>query len=237
MKISMQQWEDSFRNRFYPLDIANPPESSRGETLPVGFLRDIVVFMSSTSSRAVLSAIEVSGDTEPLISIYITDAEGNPAGRADLPTLPEGRYPLTSDGLPAGYVDIGAEPAAVVRGWFPGRYVFATPILPHLVVIADPAWRRGFSLPDGTVLPEDTYIIGDRGIRLEIDGGDIVIHADGDAFAGRDAPRRPLQTLRGVEPSPQGDIRIVPLPSTPGEPFRVNAVPLSGGRIRLELLG
>jgi hypothetical protein len=236
MKISGQQWEDSIRRRFYPFDTANPPVSRRGIVLPEGFIEDAVVFLSSAEAGARLDSVEVT--STPDVILTFTDDAGAPAGTAVLPpTAGAGRYPLVLGGITTGYVRIGEAPTAVVRSWFPSTYVFAAPLLPHLVVVSSPDWVPGIVLPGGTTLTGDVYLVGGEGVVLVRDGDDIRVDVLGDPYAGREAPQRALRSLGGTLPLPGGDIAVVPVPGTPAAPFRVRVVPLGGGRIRVELQG
>lgn len=237
MKISGPQWEDTLRSKAYPFDTPNLPQTRRGTKLPVGFIRDLVVFMSSPNSRARLAAITVTPNTTPSVVLGFTDTAGRPVGTAEIPPGVSGRVAVMSDGINTGFVDVGEDAAKIVRGWFPGEYVFNAPILPRLVVVSDPAWRPAVVLPDGTALTGDVYIVGTGGVRfVAVDSTTVRVDAVGDPYAGRDTPRRALRTLAETTPAEGGDI-MISAQGAPGQAYRARLIPLSGGRIRVEVQG
>ena len=233
MKLYGEQWEDSLRGKHYPFDAPNPPRTG-GRDLPANFVRDATVFMESSESVAFLDTLTVFNDQT--ITLSFTDGDSVVVGTATIGPTDSGRLKILQSGVCAGFVDIDADHAAIVRGWFPQAYLFATPLLPHVVAVSNPDWRPGLVLPDGTVLTGEVYIAGVDGIQLEVVADGFKVHAYGDPYAGRTGPVRTVLSFDGVVPDDEGNIQLIARGSGTDD-FRLNFVPLGNGRIRVELQG
>lgn len=233
MNIYGQQWEDSLKGLSYPFQASEPPESE-GNRIPVDFILDAALFMRSTTSRGVLSEITVSPARG--ITVAFTDAAGDPVGTAVFPATGGGRVAVMSQGITTGFIVVDPAAAEIVRSWFPRTYVFAAPLVPHVVVVSDPAWRRGVTLPDGTTLTGDVYLVGANGIHLERTPTGFSVSGVGDPYAGRVEARRAIKTINGILPDSTGNISLIAMSPHDG-PHRISVNPLGGGRVRIELQG
>jgi hypothetical protein len=233
MNIYGQQWEDSLKGLSYPFQASEPPESE-GLRIPADFILDAALFMRSTTSRAALGEITVSPARG--ITMTFTDSAGDPVGTAVFPSTGGGRVDVRFQGVSTGFIVVDPDATEIVRSWFPRTYVFAAPLVPHVVVVSDPAWRRGVTLPDGTTLTGDVYLVGANGIRLERTPTGFSVSGVGDPYAGRVEARRALKTINGVLPDSAGNISFIAMSPHDG-PHRVNVNPLGGGRVRVELQG
>jgi hypothetical protein len=233
MNIYGQQWEDSLKGLSYPFQASEPPESE-GNRIPVDFILDAALFMRSSTSRAVLSEIVVTPARG--ITMGFSDSAGDPVGTAVFPATGGGRVNVSFQGISVGFIVVDPDTTEIVRSWFPRTYVFSAPLIPHVVVVSDPAWRRGVTLPDGTTLTGDVYLVGANGIHLERTTTGFKVSGVGDPYAGRVEARRALKTINNVLPDIAGNISFVAMSPHDG-PQRVSVSPLGSGRVRVELQG
>ena len=233
MNIYGQQWEDSLKGLSYPFQASEPPESE-GNRIPVDFILDAALFMRSTTSRGVLGEITVSSSRG--ITAVFTDAAGDHVGTAVFPVTGGGRVAVVYQGITTGFIIVDPDATEIVRSWFPRTYVFSATLVPHVVVVSDPAWRRGVTLPDGTTLTGDVYLVGADGIQLERTPTGFSVSGVGDPYAGRVEAQRAIKTINGVLPDITGNISLIARSPHNG-PHRVNVNPLGGGRVRVELQG
>ena len=233
MKIYGEQWEDSLRNKIYPFDAANSPVAD-GHVIPDNFIIDAALFMSSEEAIAILDSLTV--DANRVITLDFTDGT-DPVGTATIGATDSGRIEILFNGIQAGFVDIDPDHAEIVRNWFPRSYLFMAPLLPHVVVVSDPAWRQGLVLPDGTTLTGEVYLVGDDGVQLEAVAGGIKVHAYGDPYAGRQGPCGPSSASLGSCLTPKATSTSSPkgsAPMTSGSTSLLRAMAVSAWRCRDE---
>jgi hypothetical protein len=243
MLILNEQWDDSLRSQRYPFAGEGDIETISGRVLPQDLFLDLNLLVEEDTTEVLLATLHVvPGDA----AVYRFElADGTLVGTLTSTPADTSLMPIMSGTLTVGYAKINTDVAAIVRGWPQLDYVFGTPVLPHLLVVSNKSWRRGFELPDGTVLTGDVYLVADRGLWFERTGDGFRLNATGDPFNGRTEPSRGLKTLNGIAPDANGNVNLIGLSPTnfsgdvfipAGSPFRINLIP-GTGQIEISLVG
>lgn len=235
MRVTNEQWEDSLRNKRYPLDGFGDVVSDTGMVLPDDVLLDLNLMVVGDDAVGELTSIEVVAGVA-----VATFTAGTRTGTVTLAANTVDSV-LDPGGVVIGYVRMGSA-VPVVSGWPTGVHTFSTPIIPHLLVLSSPKWLTGFELPDGTILTGDVYLVADVGLYFEAVAGGFRFHVTGDPFHGRTAPARGIKTINGVVPT-DGNINLISLSTSnynpafvaAGQPFRLDVTP--SGAVTLTLVG
>lgn len=233
MRISSQTWQDSLWGLSYPFAAAGPILAEDGTDLGPDTITDLALFVSSATTSVFLYTITVTQGVSAVLAF--TDVTGAAMGSAVVTPGGSGRTGITLDGINVGFLTCDVAAMRGVLNWSPGPYVFRAALVPHVLVFSDPTWRRGIVVPSGEVLTGEIWLVGADGVQLEAVSGGFVVHAYGDAYAGRTGPRRTYTALNGVLPDLDGNINVVPAGSSAR--FRINLIPLGNGRVRVEVTG
>lgn len=234
MRVTNEQWEDSLRNKRYPLDGFGEVVSDTGMVLPDDVLLDLNLMVVGDDATGSLTSITVAGGVATA-----TFLAGDRTGTAVL--TPSAITTILDGGVVVGYLRTGSA-VPVVSGWPAGVHTFNAPIIPHLLVLSSPKWLTGFELPGGEILTGDVYLVADVGLYFEAVSGGFRFHVTGDPFHGRTAPARGIKTINGVAPT-DGNINLIGLSTSnyaptfvaAGQPFRIDVTP--GGTVTLTLVG
>jgi hypothetical protein len=224
MRVSGEAWQDSLRNSAYPLD-STGARSDTGFTLPDDLLLDLNLLVGADTSDVRLSQITVSASS---VIVIFSLADGTLVGQLDATTAPASPVPVLRNGQQVGLALLGAAGVTEVTAWPRTIHRFTTAsVLPHLLVAQDPRWAPGLELPDGTVLTGDVYLVGGRGVWLEVLAGGVRINITGDPFAGRTSPKRVVRVLSGAIPDALGGVNLIPQSAT-NEAYRLSIMPQNG---------
>ncbi len=243
MRFLNEQWDDSLRSVRYPFAGTGPIQTAQGPVVPDDLFLDLNLMCAQETQVVTLASIQVTSTTAQYRFEF---QDGSLAGLFTSTTIDTQLMPILLGTLVAGYCKIDLGAAQVVRGWVPGLYTLKqTEVLPHLLVISDPKWRRGFLLPDGAILTGSVYLVADRGLWFERTTDGFRLHASGDPFDGRTIPARGLLALNGIGPDLNGNVNLIGLSPTNisgstfipvGTPFRINLTP-APNQLTIELTG
>lgn len=232
MQFLNEQWDDSLRSKRYPFAGTGPLATTQGQVVPDDLFLDLNLMVESETATVVLATIHVVPGQVALYRFELQD--GTLVGTLTSTPSDTTLMPIVLGTLTVGYAKIDLGAAQIVRGWPQLDYLLNAEVLPHLLVVSDPAWRRGFKLPDGTILTGNVYLVADRGLWFERTTNGFRLHATGDPFNGRVEPARGLKSLNGVGPDLDGNVNLIGLSTTnfsgstflpAGQPFRVNITP------------
>jgi hypothetical protein len=234
MKIYGPTWADSLRDLQYPFAIPGPIRAEDGTVLDPDVITDIAVFVSATATKVLLYDVVVVQGAQA--TFRFADTTGTTVGSVVVtPGDTSGRVGVELSGVNTGFMTFDVTAMRGLLNWSSATYGFRAELVPHVLVFSDPAWRRGVVLPDGTVLTGEIWLIGAGGIQFEATATGFLVHAYGDPYAGRTGPRRTFTALSGVSPDQNGNINVIP--SGLLSRYRINVVPLGGGKIRVEVVG
>lgn len=233
MRLYGPTWADSLRDLQYPFAVPGPVRANDGTVLDPDVVTDLAVFISAAVRKVYLYQVTVEQGVKA--TFIFADNTGVQVGTAVVTPADTGRVGISLNGVNSGFLTFQAIPMRGVLNWASNTYTFRVEIVPHVLVFSDPAWRRGLILPDGTVMTGTVWLVGANGIQLEATPGGFKVHAYGDPYAGRTGPRRSFTKIGNVLPDADGNINVVPEGAQPQ--FRLNVVPLTGGKVRIEVLG
>ncbi len=230
MRIIHQQYRDALTGQRYPFDGNGDIPASNGFVVPQDLFLDIAVMVNVDVVEVFLETITVADGAavatfalaDDTIVATATFADADSTGQLSL------IEPVTL--AFAGYALVGSGAATIVSGWPAGVYTVHVPVLPHLLVVNDKAWRSGFELPDGSILTGNVYLVADRGLWLErtIDG--FRLHVTGDPYLTRSSAAA-LRTINDVAPDANGNINLITEGAAPGQPYRLQIRPTLTGLV------
>ncbi len=238
-----EQWEDSLHSERYPFAGVGEIVADSGNVLPMDAILDLNLLVQVDVVTVLLASITVSASG----AVYRFELEdGTLVGTLTSTTADTELMPVMLGTLTVGYARLDLIASAIVRGW-PRRVHTMTEIslIPHLLVVSDTQWRRGFRLPDETILTGDVYLVAARGLWFERTVTGFRLHVTGDPFNERTEPARGLLTLNEGVPDAQGNVNLIGLGTTnfptpvfvlDGQPFRINIQP-GTTTLTLELVG
>lgn len=241
MRVTNEQWEDSLRNKRYPLDGFGDVVSDTGMVLPDDVLLDLNLMVVGDEAIGTFDSVIVAGGVATA-TFFTAGGVTDPGTTSSCALTPNTVTPIIDGaGRVVGYLRTGSA-VPVVTGWPNGVHVFGAPIIPHLLVLSSPKWLSGFELPSGDILTGDVYLVADVGLYFEAVAGGFRFHVTGDPFHGRTAPARGIKTVNGVTPT-DGNINFIGLSTSnydptfvaAGQPFRIDVTP--SGVVTLTLVG
>ncbi len=231
MRVLSPEFTDSLRGERYPF-LGTGPITSGSLILPDDCLLDVNLMVDENTTEVFLSDVVVSAGTA---LFHFTFGSGAIVGTLNLDNADgNGVAPIFNNNtMVVGYARIDVGVAQIVKGWPSGQHLFIdVQLIPHLLIVSNRAWRRGFELPDGTVLEGDVYLVGDRGVWLERTADGFKVHVTGDPFDGRTVPARGLSSINDLVPDANGNINLIGLASNgddswtiDGTPFRISVIP------------
>ncbi len=243
MLILNEEWDDALRSLRYPFAGSGDIVATNGRVMPQDLFLDLNLMVEQDTNEALLATVSVAAGDRATYEFQLAD--GTVVGTLASTALDTALMPITNGTITVGYAKLNPDTASIVRGWPVGDYQFNVDVLPHLLVVSDKRWRRGFELPDGTVLTGSVYLVADRGLWFERTADGFRLNAVGDPFNGRTESSRGLQTINGIAPDANGNINLIGLSPTnfsgttfipAGSPFRINITP-GNGQIAIELVG
>ncbi len=200
MRVMNEQWRDSLRGDRYPFADTGTITATDGLILPEDCFLDLNILIDQDTTEVLLLDIVTVANT-PAIA-HFTLSDGTAVGTLDFADLlANGQVPIRLGTAVVGVAVLDPNAAQIVSGWPAGTHLFNNiTIIPHLLVALDKRWRRGFELPDGTILEGDCYLIADRGLWMERTAAGFRLHVTGDPFNGRSKSVRGLKTINGLPP-------------------------------------
>ncbi len=244
MRVNNQQWTDSLRSERYPFAGTGPLTGVDGLTIPNDFFLDLNLLVAQDTETVLLTSITTEANIPPVVRFELED--GTLVGLMDCADIQSNNQcPIFLGTAAVGVAVLDPNSLQIVQGWAADTHEFVSlAILPHLLIALDKRWRRGFELPDGTIIEGDAYLIADKGLWFERTVDGFCLHVTGDPFNGRVVPARGLKTINGVAPT-DGSINLIGLSDTAmtgttyiggTTPFRLTVKP-TGQAVKIELIG
>lgn len=232
MRILNQQYQDALRSEVYPFLGATDITSTDGTpTLPADCFLDLNLMVDESTTGVFLTSVIVGADVK-----FVFSTVDETVGTLSSTSLTGNQATVTNGTLVVGYAVMNPNSVGVVQSWVPGTYAFNAQVIPHLLVLSDKRWRRGFILPDGTVLEGDVYLVADRGLWLKNTGSGFTFNVTGDPFNNRVTPSRAIISISTALSDVNKNVNLVTESSvSEGTPFRLAVTP-GTSTVRIDLV-
>jgi hypothetical protein len=215
--IVFQEWRDQNVSSKYPFG-DNASLTNGTVTLPKSLFTDARIYAVGAEGRVYLSRI-VTSISE--VAIYFGDDNRADlaVGRFALTSVPDNLPLLDAYGRPAGILVSSAAQLATLASWGSSAINFTvdqTELTATVVVPTPEIGVRGF-LVEGELFTGDIYLMGEQGVYLTLQDGDIRVDIIGDPRAKArfceqlfdyKAPQL-IRTINGYRPDQFGEFKLV----------------------------
>jgi hypothetical protein len=224
MRVLNQQWRDYLASAQYPFLGAGPILSNDGFTVPSNCFLDLNLLVDQTIETVFLVSITTSSLVPAIATFALPD--GTVVGTCSFLDIQSNhQIPIKLGTAITGVAVVDPTILPIINGWGPGIHSFTgVQVMPHLLVALDRKWRRGFLLPDGTILEGDVYFVADLGLKFDRTSTGFALNVTGDPYNGRTRPARALYSVNLVGPqNGAGNLNLVSLGVAPGHPLPTNS--------------
>jgi hypothetical protein len=215
--IVFQEWRDQNVSSKYPFS-DNASLTNGAVTLPKSLFTDARVYAIGALGRVYLSRIKTSVNS---VEIWFGDdnTQELAVGRFELTAVPDNLPLVDPYGRPAGILVSSVAQLATLASWGSSEITFTadqTELTATAVVPTPEIGVRGF-IVEGELFTGDVYLMGEQGVYLTLQDGDIRVDIIGDPRAKArfceqlfdyKAPRL-IRTINGYRPDRYGEFKLV----------------------------
>lgn len=216
-RIVHPQFRDENTYSKYPFTDLSSLVSDTGEELPRDALIDAVLHPVGLSQSLVLLSVTIDGLTASFSIGH--DSEELCSGSIDLSGQNGAAAVVDGLGRPAGVLLFNPGTIATIQGWQNGVHSFGrnATFVPTVVIPSPEVAVRGLGAESDVPLVNDVWIVGEDGVLVTDDNGDIRIDIVGDPLWRRAVcDRQPdfqspnfALTINGTPPDDYGNWRLV----------------------------
>jgi hypothetical protein len=246
MRITYPDWRNENQASNYPFADTATLMSRDKLVLPVDMLVDASIFPIGGGARLYISSIVVGNRA---VTIWIGDATN--AQRASCvfdPLAPPGMLALAdSYGRPAGMFVADPLQLAAAQSWSAGTHTFdlgATEFVASCTISTPEAGVRGLAAAQGILLTGDVWLVGEDGVVLTEEEGNIRVDVVGDPLFARQQcaslnlfnTPRVLKTINNILPGPDGSFQFAVAAASAADTV-LRIVPVPPDTLRIGLVG
>jgi hypothetical protein len=238
------QWRNEHDHSHYPFADSASLVNGIGDRIPEGMLLDARLYPIGGSEDQHLARIVASPEQ---VSIFVASGAVETASASFDPAAPTDTLRLTDAyGRPAGVLVGNPDQLALLASWGPGDHAFTADSAAFTATVVVPTPQigvRGVILENGEILVGDTWIVGEEGVFVREEGGNIRVDVIGDPLAQKRYCEEHLayiqrwfvQTINGIGPDKRGDFKL--LPGSQAASDTVLRIEPTANGLRLKLIG
>ena len=244
-----QEWRDQVKPTKYPFTDTSGMTTVENLLFDYTSVYDASFYIINWTSRLFITAVEIAADPNKTARIYVGDVSNQKAAYADIDpfNIPEVVTFVDELGRQAGIMVVDPVAFAFIQTWPLGSHQLRlnAELVTSVITPMPSSYVTAIRTPTGEYLSGDVWLIGEDGVVIRTENGNIRVDIVGDPLFKRleyDNPDefvtpRFVKTINGNPPDENGDFKIVVGDYLAGDTILRVYPDLSLPGIRIELTG